>query len=111
MDLTGGGVTGDSYVGEPVLITARVSQVCQRKGCFFIAQEGPAVLRVSFADYSFFVPTDISGRRVTMAGELVRREITTEQAEHMNSDLGGSAPIEAGVVYEIVAISVRVPRG
>ncbi len=101
----------ESYIGEPVLITARVSEVCQKKGCFFVAQEGQAVIRVSFVDYSFFVPTDISGRRVTMAGELVRREITAEQADHLNSDLGGEGTVEAGVVYEIVATSVRVPRG
>ena len=102
---------GESYLGEPVLVTARVSQVCQKKGCFFIAQEGGTMLRVSFKDYGFFVPTDISGRRVTMVGELVEREISEEQAEHMSEDLGDAGAMQAGVVYEIVATSVRVPRG
>ena len=102
---------GESYLGEPVLVTARVSQVCQKKGCFFIAQDGGTMLRVSFKDYGFFVPTDISGRRVTMAGELVEREISEEQAEHMSEDLGDAGAMQAGIVYEIVATSVRVPRG
>ncbi len=102
---------GDTWLGEPVLVTARVSQVCQKKGCFFIAQEGNTVLRVSFKDYGFFVPTDISGRRVTMAGELVQREISEDQAEHMSEDLGEAGAMQAGVVYEIVATSVRVPKG
>ena len=102
---------GDDFVGEPVLVTARVSQVCQKKGCFFIAQEGSTVLRVSFKDYGFFVPTDISGRRVTMSGELIRREVSEEQAAHMSEDLGEAGAMQAGVVYEIVATSVRVPRG
>ncbi len=101
----------ETYVGQPVLVTARVSQVCQKKGCFFIAQEGQAVLRVSFVDYSFFVPTDISGKRVTMAGELVRRELTEEQAEHLSADLGEDEAVQPGIVYEIVATAVRVPRG
>ena len=101
----------DSYLGEPVLVTARVSQVCQKKGCFFIAQDGGAMLRVSFKDYGFFVPTDISGRRVTMVGELIQREISEEQAAHMSEDLGDADAMQAGVVYEIVATSVRVPRG
>ena len=69
------------------------------------------MLRVSFVDYSFFVPTDISGRRVTLVGELVRVERSDEQAEHMSEDLGSNAAVESGVVYEIVATSVRVPRG
>ncbi len=102
---------GDGYLGEPVQVTARVSQVCQKKGCFFIAQEGNAVIRVSFKDYGFFVPTDISGRRVTMVGELVERELSEEQADHMNEDLGDPDAMQAGVVYEIVATSVRVPKG
>ena len=102
---------GDSYLGEPVLVTARVSQVCQKKGCFFIAQQGNTVVRVSFKDYGFFVPTDISGRQVTLAGELVEREVSEDQAEHMNEDLGDTDAMQAGVVYEIVATSVRVPRG
>lgn len=103
--------SADSYLGEPVLVTARVSQVCRKKGCFFIAQDGADMLRVSFRDYGFFVPTDISGRHVTMAGELIRREISDEQAEHMSEDIGDADAIRAGVVYEIVATSVRVPRG
>ena len=69
------------------------------------------MLRVSFKDYGFFVPTDISGRRVTMVGELVEREISEDQAEHMSEDLGEEGAMQAGVVYEIVATSVRVPRG
>jgi len=99
------------YEGSPVRVAARVSQVCQKKGCFFIAQDGDAYMRVSFKDYGFFVPTDISGRRVTLIGEVVGREMTAEEAAHYADDLGGkSAAIKAGMIYEIVATSVRVPK-
>ena len=102
----------DQYLGRPVSVSARVAQVCQKKGCFFIAQDGDATIRVSFKDYGFFVPTDIGGRRVTLAGELVRRDLSADQADHYNADLGGTdKAVQAGVVYEIVATSVRVPRG
>ena len=83
---------GAAYVGESVRVATRVSKVCQKKGCFFIAQEGAAVVRVSFKDYGFFVPTDISGKRVTLVGEVVAKEITTGEAEHFAEDLGDSAP-------------------
>ncbi len=94
------------------LLTTRVSQVCQKKGCFFIAQQGTTTMRVSFVDYSFFVPTDISGKRVTLSGRLVRRELTEEQAEHLAQDLGneGAPAIIAGAVNEIIATAVSVPR-
>ena len=91
-------------------LTTRVAQVCQAKGCFFIAQEGATTMRVSFKDYGFFVPTDISGKRVTLAGELIQRELTPVAVEHFAEDLGDDeAPLEAGIVYEIVATSVSVP--
>jgi len=102
---------GGAYVGQSVRVVARVAQVCQSKGCFFIAQEGSSVVRISFKDYGFFVPTDISGKRVTFVGEVVARERTAEEAAHYAEDLGAeAASVEPGEVYEIVATSVRVPR-
>lgn len=101
---------GDAYVGEPVRVAARVSQVCRKKGCFFIAQEGDAIVRVSFKDYSFFVPTDISGKRVILVGEVVSKNVTRGEAEHLAEDLGeATATMQPGKTYEIVATSVRVP--
>jgi hypothetical protein len=100
---------GSEYLGEAVVIRTRVAQVCQAKGCFFIAQEGAHAARVSFKDYSFFVPSDISGRTVTLAGSLVRRELSEEQAAHLNDDAESDA-VRAGAQFEIVATSVRVPR-
>lgn len=101
---------GESALGKTSVVEARVSRVCRKKGCFFIAQDGDTVLRVSFRDYGFFVPTDISGRRVTLLGELVEKQLSAEEAAHYTADLGdGSTPVEAGRVYEIVADAVRVP--
>lgn len=102
----------DEYLGRDVIVRTRVAQVCQKKGCFFIAQDGEHVARVSFVDYSFFVPSNISGRTVTLAGRLVQKELTAPQAEHFSADLGegaGSEVLQAGPRYEIVATSVRVP--
>ncbi len=101
----------EDYAGESVAVAARVSQVCQKKGCFFIAQDGDTTVRVSFKDYSFFVPTDISGRNVTLVGELREVELTEEQAAHLEDDMGSDAAhVVAGPQFEIVATAVRVPR-
>ncbi|RZV38061.1 MAG: DUF4920 domain-containing protein [Chromatiales bacterium] len=103
---------GERFVGRSVRVEARVSEVCQKKGCFFIAQAGSSIVRVSFRDYAFFVPTDISGKRVMFVGEVVAKEITPEAAEHFAEDIGKKVPVmEPGMTYEIVASSVRVPRG
>jgi hypothetical protein len=103
---------GGRYVGQPVRVVARVAKVCQKKGCFFIAQDGSSVMRVSFKDYGFFVPTDLSGKRVSFVGEVVARDVSADEASHFTQDLGSSeAIVKPGKTYEIVATSVRVPRG
>lgn len=105
------------HVDQTIVVRTRVDQVCQKKGCFFIAQDDEALVRVSFKDYAFFVPTDVAGKTVTLSGELVQREMTEKEAAHYASDLAagsdhqsGSA-MEAGLTFEIVATSVQVPRG
>jgi len=99
------------WLGKPVRVDARVSRVCRKKGCFFIAKEGATALRVSFKDYAFFVPTDAGGKTVTLAGELVRVDRSAGQAAHLADDLGTADAVAAGPAYEIVATSVRIPRG
>ncbi|MEM7221073.1 MAG: DUF4920 domain-containing protein [Pseudomonadota bacterium] len=100
----------DAFLDQPIVVTAQVGQVCQKKGCFFIAQDAGAAVRVSFKDYSFFVPTDISGRRVTLAATLHARNLSAAEAEHLKSDAGEGSKLTAGRVYELVATSARVPR-
>ena len=101
----------ETYVGKPFQLDTKVAKVCQKKGCFFIAQQGDDVMRVAFRDYGFFVPTDSAGKTVTLAGELIKKEMTTEQVEHFNKDMQGrSDAVKEGVVYEILADSVRIPR-
>ena len=101
---------GDSYAEKTVRVETRVSKVCQKKGCFFIAQQGNSVVRVTFKDYGFFVPTDITGKQVMLVGEVVAEELTPEKAKHLAEDLGvPEESVEPGKEYTIVATSVRVP--
>ena len=97
-----------AYQNKEFSLQAKVSKVCQKKGCFFIAQQEEQLIRVAFKDYGFFVPTSISGRTVTLVGELVSHQLSAKQAIHLNQDLGEDGNIQSGLVYEIVATSVRV---
>lgn len=98
----------ETYEDKIFAVTATVKKVCQKKGCFFIAQQDNNVIRVAFKDYGFFVPTDIGNRSVTMIGELSRREISDSEAKHLSADLGEKGSIQSGILYEIIATSVRV---
>lgn len=100
-----------NYANESVVVEARVAKVCQKKGCFFIAKDGATTVRVSFKDYGFFVPTDISGRDVILVGELRQVELSEEQAAHLEEDMGSaSVAVAPGPQFEIVASAVRVPK-
>ena len=100
----------DAYVDTVVRVEARISQVCQKKGCFMIASAGDKAVRISFRDYGFFVPTDTGGKTVTLTGTVIERELSEKQAAHFREDAGGSDAIQAGKVYEIVADAVSIPR-
>ena len=100
----------DGYKERPFLLKTKISKVCQKKGCFFIAQQDETVVRVSFKDYGFFIPSDSSGKTVMLTGQLHKKEISKAQATHFAQDLKTeNSPIKAGVVYEIVATSVKIP--
>ena len=95
-----------------VLIKTEVVKVCQKKGCFFIAQDGDLNARVSFIDYSFFVPTDAAGKEVVLRGVLSEKELSEEQAKHYAEDAGENPDLISGTQkeYSIVATSVMVPK-
>ncbi len=99
------------HAEKPFVVETKIAKVCQKKGCFFIAQDGDTIMRVSFKDYGFFIPSDTAGRTVTLAGELVKKELSEEQAAHYREDLQlDSDIVKAGEVYEIVASGIRIPK-
>ncbi len=101
----------DKYLDQEVLLETRIAKVCQKKGCFFIAQDGAATARVSFKDYGFFIPTDSGGKDVVLLGFFTRESVSKEEAEHYAEDLGEtSAPGPESFQYSIVATAVKIPR-
>ncbi len=100
------------YAGKEVAVEARVDKVCRKKGCFFIAQDGDAIARITFVDYSFFVPTDSGGKDVTIVGTFDRKEVSEKQAKHYAKDMGENPEAVEGPRFEyaIVARSVVIPK-
>lgn len=100
----------NKYLETPFRLNTTIAKVCRKKGCFFIAQDQELVIRVAFKEYSFFIPTDSHGKSVTLVGHLVQKDMTPQQAEHFESDMGSNkTKLRTGLVYEIVAESIRIP--
>lgn len=71
---------------------ATVSEVCQAKGCWMTlhgADQSSEVM-VRFKDYGFFVPKNISGRKVVVQGQAYKTVVPVSELRHYAEDAGKS---------------------
>lgn len=77
-----------------VVLKAKVTKVCQEKGCWMNlvdpAAESDQSLFVKFKDYGFFVPKDIAGREVLVEGMAYNEITSVKQLKHYAKDDGKS---------------------
>ena len=100
-----------SYRGKEVRVSATIKQVCQAKGCFFIATQDDNWARITFSDYGFFVPTNTANSRVLIKGIFSEIELSNTQAQHYRADLGSGEDLEddrSSSEYSIIASSVLI---
>jgi hypothetical protein len=72
-------------------ITAKVTEVCQEKGCWMKVDKGNGeTVMVKFKDYGFFMPKDIVGKTVVLEGEAKVKEVSVKQQKHYAEDAGKS---------------------
>lgn len=68
-----------------------VLEVCQAKGCWMTIEKGDGTkMRVTFKDYGFFVPKDISGKTVVLEGVAKVTVTSVEELRHYAEDAGKS---------------------
>ena len=92
-------------------IEGQITEVCQAKGCWMILVEGDTYARVTFEDYSFFVPTETSMQRSVIYGQLSERTLSGQEAAHFAQDAGSQSQIELeGKIkeYSILARGVQL---
>ena len=82
----------EAHADEPILLEGRIADVCQKKGCWTLLQDGAAVVRVRFADYAFFVPTESRGQRASVQGRVVVRTLSEREARHYAAESAGQDP-------------------
>lgn len=73
-------------------VTGKVLEVCQKKGCWMTLDRGDGTdMRVTFKDYGFFMPKDISGRTVVIEGLAQVDTTSVDDLRHYAEDEGKSA--------------------
>ena len=81
-----------SKVGEDesdFKVRGTIEEVCQMKGCWMtLKNDQGANIRVTFKDYGFFVPKDISGSEVIIEGVAKKEVLDEDVARHYAEDGG-----------------------
>jgi len=85
----------DSLDSLNVVMRAKVSEVCQAKGCWMNlvdpSNTAQGELFVQFKDYGFFMPKDIAGREVIVEGKAFKEATSVEELRHYAEDAGKTA--------------------
>lgn len=76
------------YDGKRVVVEGRIDEVCPIKGCWMVLRDGDKTMRVTFADYAFFVPKDSAGQVARIDGVVARRVVPVDEARHYLEDAG-----------------------
>lgn len=85
-------------------VTGKVKAVCQTKGCWMTLvsdKPGYPEMRVTFKDYAFFMPKDLSGKRVVIDGFARVETTSVEMLRHFAEDAKKS-PEEIAKITEPV---------
>lgn len=83
-------------------VTGKVKEVCLKKGCWMTLvsdKPGYPEMRVTFKDYAFFMPKDLSGKRVVVDGFARVETTSVETLRHFAEDAKKS-PQEIAAIKE-----------
>lgn len=90
---------------DPAKWSGRVTQVCQKQGCWFMIEDEGLAARVMIKDHAFAVPKDAQGRAVVY-GRLFRQNLSLDDARHYAADSGAPLPKSADAEWRVLASSV-----
>lgn len=72
---------------ENVAIKGKVTDVCDKKGCWLTIQtEDNSKFFVKMKDYAFFVPTALKGKTVVMDGTAEKKVTSVDEQKHYAED-------------------------
>jgi len=96
------------WVGESLLVSGRVTDVCTNRGCWAVFESNGQMLRIVARDHGFAIPAEARGAAVAH-GVVERRELAEDEARHMVEDDGADEGLlDQPVEYRLIADGVRV---
>lgn len=96
----------ESHVGKPQRYSGRITEVCQKEGCWMVLEDNGQSARVMMREHKFSVPKDASGV-AEVYGVLSREQLSPEAVKHMQEESKNGLPV-SDVEYRIVADGVEI---
>ncbi len=85
-----------------IKVRGEVAGVCKKKGCWMVITDGLDSVRVVFKDYGFFVPKDIEGYVVAVAGAAYYDTFSVAEQRHLAEDAGKSEEELSAITEDII---------
>ena len=100
----------DAYTKDAIVVEGLVEACCQNKGCWMeiVPESGKTGMRVTFKDYSFFVPKDSKGRTARMEGTVAVKTLSKDEADHLEEEGAKVARNEDGTARELSYVATVV---
>ncbi len=90
-------------VEKQYIISGTLVSVCQSKGCWTtLATDDGRVIKMTFADYGFFLPTDAAGSEIIAEGVGFKKISTIDEQRHHLEDAGAGPEEIAAITQEKV---------
>lgn len=94
-----------AHLGKPAAFGGRITQVCQKMGCWLVLTGDKGELaRVTMHDHAFGVPKDASGAAIVY-GTLSEKTLSAAEIEHLKKD-GALAPAERELQIDAVSVLI-----
>lgn len=94
-----------------IKVAAVAQDVCKKKGCWMKVETAEGdMMRVTFKDYGFFVPKDITGKEVVMEGTAYLDTTSVDDLRHYAED-GGATEEEIAAITEPEIATTFVATG
>lgn len=104
-------VTAEADKDKMQRFTGTIGEVCQKKGCWFVLQDGTNQARVMMRDPKYFViPIKSSGKKAVLEGKLITKVFSEANVKHIEHDAGRDPSKVSGSrkEYVIMARSVKI---
>jgi hypothetical protein len=90
-------------------LSGTIGEVCKKKGCWFVLQDGTQQARVMMRDPKYFViPIKSSGKKARLEGRLITKIFTEANVKHIEHDAGRDPSKVSGTRKEFVIMARAV---